>query len=73
MSVSKLYQLRDKIVVSDCYLSMDNIQQKLSIKTNNLRKLENHLNVINNVGYEKWLQQSKPNYLNKLLIKELKQ
>ena len=63
--------LKERILNSSAYFHMTKAQKDLVRKKHNIDLIYHHLKVIENIGVEKWKQQSNPNYLNKLLIKEL--
>lgn len=56
---------------TNAFKSFNFIQQKFVTKRKNMLKLEHHLKVIENIGYDKWLSQSQVYYTNKLIIDEL--
>lgn len=56
---------------TNAFKSLNFIQKKFVTKRKNMLKLEHHLKVIENIGYDKWLNQSQVYYINKLIIDEL--
>lgn len=63
--------LKDRILNTSAYFHFTKAQKDVVRKKHNIDLIQHHLNVIENKGYEVWKQQSNPNYLNKLIIKEL--
>ena len=70
MAVEQIHFLRIKILETESYKKLSKIQKDICLKRNNIKAIENALNVIKNIGFDKWDKESNSNYLNKLIIKE---
>lgn len=73
MTFRNIYELRDAVKKLDSFKKMTFIQKNVLIKRNNLRAIENSLNVIKNIGFSEWDSQTRSTYLNRLIIKEIQE
>ena len=69
---TEINNLREQIKSLNCYKKFSPVQQKIVMSTNNVKSLIHSLNVIKNIGFDKWDQQTKAMYLNQIVINEIK-
>lgn len=61
----------DTIKETNYYKGLSFINQKIVRAKENVKKLDHSLNVIKELGIEKWEIQTKPSFVNKQIIIEL--
>lgn len=69
---SKNDEIIEKCKKLAVYENLSFIQKKMFNKSENIKNLLHHLNVIKNTSYEHWEKNFKTNYINHLIIKNLK-
>lgn len=71
MSLTALRISQDQVKATKSYQGLSKIQKMLVIKRQNVLQIQNAINVISNIGYVKWHQQSNYSHNNVLIIDEL--
>lgn len=66
-----LYSTRKKVENTESFKKLDSMMQSIVKKRNNIQKIDHHLKVIDNQGYDKWLSQTNVQWANKLIINEI--
>lgn len=63
---------REKIKNTKIYQGLEFYRKKIVLKRNNVKAIEHSLEVIKNIGFDQWEKQTQSNYLNRLIINEIK-
>jgi len=65
--------LRKKIKQTDHYKIFTKFRRNIFLNSNNIKRIQLALNIIENVGFKKWNKQSSYNHNNTIVIKQLTQ
>lgn len=63
--------LRKEVEETEAYRSANHIRKKLLLSRDNIKSIENGVNVCKNVGVERWMEISNFSYLNELIVLEI--
>lgn len=61
----------DDIRSTKHFQSLSFIQKKMTLEKGNVMAIQNGLNIVSNIGFEKWNNQTMASYRNTQIIKEL--
>lgn len=61
----------DDIRSTKHFKSLSFIQKKMTLEKGNVMAIQNGLNIVSNIGFEKWNNQTMASYRNTQIIKEL--
>lgn len=71
MSNSNIKITSSEIKDSKAFASLTRIQQKIYLNPNSRRAIENSVNVVINIGFEKWENQTHSSCFHREVVKEL--
>lgn len=71
MPLTQIRISKEKIKATNAFLKLNHIQQKLTLKRNNVLHIENAVNVIKNKGYLYWHKNTRYSHNNTLIIDEI--
>lgn len=71
MAAEQIHIYRQKIIETNAYKKMSFIQRKFVITRNNVKQIEHHLKLIENIGYAQWFREHQSTYTNYLIINDI--
>ena len=63
--------MRNKIKETKIFKKLENFQQQLLLKRQFVKRIEDYIVQINNIGFEDWVQKNNPTDKEKKIIKEI--
>lgn len=66
-----IHVTREQIQETDAFKKATKMIQKLTLNRTNFRCIQHGVNVVSNIGFEKWDQQTQSSWINREIIQEL--
>lgn len=69
--ITNIRTLRELVLKTNSYQKLNTIQKHLIFKRNNLVQIEHGLNLVKNIGFEKFDKEHNFSYANRCIIEEI--